>query len=176
MKMVLAQILSGNVKPEKGPRGQLQLFKECDVWSFCGMCGLLLFHFKKGKKCTCKLMCFFKNTLISATVNSSQNLLYSYVNIYISATETLMIKNPKRFFLSYKAGKISPILCLLEPFFHFNSFPPTELSNILNLHTLGLYFFFFFASIAVLSNYSAVLILVTEVSFSACVTQCYLEN
>lgn len=59
MEMVLAQILSGDVKPEKGPRGQLQLFKECDVWSFCGMCGLLVFYFKKGKKFICKLMYFF---------------------------------------------------------------------------------------------------------------------
>lgn len=69
MEMVLAQILSGDVKPEKGPRGQLQLFKECDVWSFCGMCGLLVFYFKKGKKFICKLMYFFLNTLIRATIS-----------------------------------------------------------------------------------------------------------
>jgi len=31
MEMVLAQILSGDVKPEKGTRGQLQLLKECSV-------------------------------------------------------------------------------------------------------------------------------------------------
>lgn len=84
-----------------------------------------------------------------------------------------MIKNPKRFFHGYEAKNIFPILCLLAPFFLFTSFPPTEPSNILNLHTLGLYFF---ASIAVLSNYSAFLILVTEVSFSAYVSQWYLEN
>lgn len=70
MEMVLAQILSGDTKPEKGPRGQLQLFKECDVWSFYGIYGLLLFYFKKGKKFPCKLMCFFKNTVIRATVSS----------------------------------------------------------------------------------------------------------
>lgn len=58
MEMVLAQILSGDIKPEKGLRGQLQLFKECDVWPFYGMCGLLLFYFKKGKKSTCKFMSF----------------------------------------------------------------------------------------------------------------------
>lgn len=68
MEMILAQILSGDVKPEKGPRGQLQLFKECDVWSFCGMCGLLLFYVKKGKKFTC--VCVFFNALIRATVSS----------------------------------------------------------------------------------------------------------
>lgn len=84
-----------------------------------------------------------------------------------------MIKNPKRFFHSYKARNIFPILCLLAPFLHLTWFPPTELSNILNLHTLGLDFF---ASIAVFSNYSAVLILVTEVSSSACVSQRCLEN
>lgn len=59
MEMVLAQILYGNVKPEKGPRGQLQLFKECDVWSFYGMYGLLLLYSKKGKKFTSKLTWFF---------------------------------------------------------------------------------------------------------------------
>lgn len=84
-----------------------------------------------------------------------------------------MIKNPKRSFYSCKARSVSPILCFLAPFFHLTWFPPPELSNILNLHTLGLDYF---ASIAVLSNYSAVLILVTEVSSSACVSQQYLEN
>lgn len=78
-----------------------------------------------------------------------------------------MIKNPKRFFDSYKARNISPILCLLAPLFHLTCFPPSELSSILNLHTLGLYFF---ASIAALSNYSAGLILVAEVSSSAFVS------
>lgn len=43
MEMLLAQILSSDVKPEKGPRGQLELLKECSICSFCGM--LLSFFF-----------------------------------------------------------------------------------------------------------------------------------
>lgn len=43
MEMLLAQILSSDVKPEKGPGGQLELLKECSICSFCGM--LLSFFF-----------------------------------------------------------------------------------------------------------------------------------
>lgn len=64
MEMVLAQILSRDVKPEKGPRGQLQLLKECDLCLFCGMCRLLaFFYFEKGKKISYKLVCYFLKML-----------------------------------------------------------------------------------------------------------------
>lgn len=59
MEMLLAQILSSDVKPEKGPRGQLELLKECSICSFCGM--LLSFFFSsfnfRREKFDYKLMC-----------------------------------------------------------------------------------------------------------------------
>lgn len=45
MEMLLAQILSSDVKPEKGPGGQLELLKECSICSFCGMLLSFFFNF-----------------------------------------------------------------------------------------------------------------------------------
>jgi len=74
-----------------------------------------------------------------------------------------MIKNPKRFFYSYKAKNISPSLCLLAPFLRFTRLPTPEPRSVLNLQTQGSLFFFFFCINSSL-NYSSVLMLVTELS------------